>query len=227
MIRTDLRRVLGRALAAAALSAGLSGCAGINALETAAQPTDLYLLTPKSSFDPSLPTIREQLVVDLPTATAAVNTNRIAVQPNPLEVKYLPGVSWVDRAPVIVQALMIESFENSGKVGAVGRSNVDLRADYIIVTDIREFQAVVAEDAGPERPLEVHVRVNLKIIDAEEDRIIASRSFERYRLAESDAMLDIATAFDDALGGVMRRAVEWSVEEMAARPIAGRRRQFF
>ena len=192
----------------------LAGCAGLTSLSNAAEPTDLYLLSPKSTFDPSLPRVRQQIVVSEPTATAVVSNDRIAVQPTPLEVRFLPGARWVDRAPIIIQSLLIESYENSGKVDAVGRSAIGLRADYLIVTDVREFQAQLPVDSAPDAPLEVHVRLNIKIVDAFTDKIIASRSFTEVFAATSDAPPDIVLAFDEALGDALRDAVEWSIRRM-------------
>ncbi|SFL42511.1 ABC-type transport auxiliary lipoprotein family protein [Shimia aestuarii] len=193
---------------------GLSGCAGIGTLNRAATPSDLYALTPKSTFDSNLPRLRQQIIVEEPTATAAVDTDQVAVMPNPLQVQYLPRVRWVDRAPLIVQALLIESFENSGKVAAVGRSTVGLRPDYSIVTDIREFQATLPDETVEDSRLVVDVRLNIKIVDSYSDHIIASSSFGKQRVAASDEMIDIATAFDGALGSAMREAVEWSIRKI-------------
>ncbi len=192
----------------------LAGCAGLSSLVEVATPTDLYTLSPKSTFSTSLPRLKSQIVVDQPTATALVDTNQIAVQPTPLQVQYLPEARWVDRAPLIVQALMIESFENSGKVPAVGSSAIGLRADYLIVTDIREFQAFVPQTVEPSA-LQVDVRLNIKIIDAFSDRIIASKSFEEIVPSKSDAAADVANAFDEALGDTMRDAIEWSIRAIA------------
>ena len=189
----------------------VSGCAGLGQLQSVATPNELYALTPKSTFSPNLPRLTQQIVVEEPSATAAVSTDQIAVQPTALRVQYLPGARWVDRAPLIVQALLIESFENSNRVPAVGSSAIGLRADYYVATDIREFQARLPEGAGPDTPLRVEVRLNIKLIDAEEDRIIASRSFEEMVNSVSDDAPDVAVAFDEALGDVMRDAVEWSV----------------
>jgi cholesterol transport system auxiliary component len=205
-----------RKLPAFVLVVLLSGCAGLTSLNSAATPTDLYLLTPKSTFDPSLPRLRQQIVVAEPTATAAVSTDRIAVQPSPYEVEYLPRARWVDRAPLIIQALLIESYENSGRVDAVGRSAIGLSADYIIVTDIREFQARVPDGAPKDAPLQAQVRLNIKIVYAELDRIIASNSFERIVTTASDDTTDVVAAFDQALGSTMRNAVEWSIRKMHA-----------
>lgn len=192
----------------------LGGCAGIGTINRAATPTDLFVLTPKSTFAANLPRLSQQIVIEEPTATAAVDTDQIAVHPTPLQVEYLPGVRWVDRAPLIVQALLIESFENSGKVAAVGRSTVGLRPDYIIVTDVREFQAHLPDGEDEDAPLEIHVRLNLKIIDSFSDQIIGSNSVTEVVNTESDEMLDIAKAFDAALGRAMRDSVEWSIRKI-------------
>ncbi|WP_299143211.1 ABC-type transport auxiliary lipoprotein family protein [uncultured Tateyamaria sp.] len=198
----------------AALTIALAGCSGLASLTEVTKPVDNYVLTPKSTFDSGLPKLKFQIVVEQPTATASVDTDRIAVQPDALQVQYLADARWVDRAPLIVQALLIESFENSDRVPAVGSSTIGLRADFLIVTDIREFQAFVP-DGDPNAPLHVDVRLNIKIVDAFEDRIIASRSFEEVVPAVSDAPRDVVEAFDEALGDTMRDSVEWSIRQIA------------
>ncbi|GAA6160066.1 hypothetical protein NBRC116589_22400 [Ruegeria sp. HU-ET01832] len=194
--------------------AAIAGCTGLGTLTQASKPNDLYLLTPKSTFSTSLPRIQRQIVVEEPTATAAVNTDQIAVQPTPLQVQYLPRARWVDRAPLIVQSLLVESYENSGKVAAVGRSIVGLRADYVIVPDLREFQGIVVEQPDGSSIVRVEVRMNIKIIDEFEDKIIASDSFQEYVISESDQTPDLVNAFDVALGKTMRDAVEWSIRRI-------------
>jgi cholesterol transport system auxiliary component len=195
-----------------AATLALSGCGGLGTLNRAASPTDLYTLTPKSTFSSGLPRLSHQIVIEEPTAHAAVDTDQIAVQPTPYQFEYLPVARWVDRAPVIVQTLLIESFENSGKVAAVGRSSVALRPDFLIVSDLREFQARLPAVETESGALEIHVRMNLKIVDAYDDHIIGSQSFQKVMMSPSDEMADVVVAFDDALGKTMRRAVEWSVK---------------
>jgi cholesterol transport system auxiliary component len=115
---------------------------------------------------------------------------------------------------LIVQSLLVESYENSGKVAAVGRSIVGLRADYVIVPDLREFQGIVVEQPDGSSIVRVEVRMNIKIIDEFEDKIIASDSFQEYVISESDQTPDLVNAFDVALGKTMRDAVEWSVRRI-------------
>ncbi len=197
----------------------LGACTGLGTLRQASKPNNLYLLTPKSTFSSSLPRVQRQIVVQEPTATAAVNTDQIAIQPTALQVQYLPQARWVDRAPLIVQALMVESFENSGKVAAVGRSTVGLRADYVIQPDLREFQGLVVSETENSTSVRVEVRMNIKIIDEFEDKIIASSSFREYVVSASDQTPDLVEAFDVALGKTMRDAVEWSVRKIHAHAV--------
>lgn len=192
----------------------VGGCAGLGTLKQAAKPNDLYLLTPKSTFSSALPRIQKQIVVEEPTATAAVNTDQIAIQPTPFQVQYLPRARWVDRAPLIVQTLLIESFENSGKVAAVGRSTVGLRADYVIAPDLREFQGIVVADPENGDKIRIEVRMNIKVIDEYDDKIIASNSFQENVISASDQTSDLIKAFDLALGRAMRDAVEWSIRRI-------------
>ena len=65
------------AVAAAML---LGGCELIKAAE---EPTDLYTITPKSTFDPDMPAVFWQLSVEVPSAAANLNTGRIAIAQSP------------------------------------------------------------------------------------------------------------------------------------------------
>lgn len=206
-------------LAPAALAlCALGGCAEIDALRSAATPSELYTLSPKSTFGVSLPQVESQIVVEEPTAAAAVNTDRIAVKPDPLVVQYYPAARWTDRAPLMIQRLLVESFENTDKVGAVGVSAVGLRADYTLILDLREFQAVLPPVSEPETPVTVITQLNIKIIREPEGVIVGSRSFPALQTAESAEMLDVVEAFDDALGDSMRGAVEWTLTTIDAQP---------
>ena len=41
----------------AAAAAVLAGCSFVNAVDSAAEPTDLYTISPKSTFEPGLPSV--------------------------------------------------------------------------------------------------------------------------------------------------------------------------
>lgn len=210
MIRRPAYR---RVLPLAALALALSGCAGLQTLSAVTQPTDLYDLSPKSTFPPDLPEVKSQIVVEEPTSASYVNTDQIAVKVGHYKVEYFPIARWVDRAPRLVQTLLVESIENSGAVDAVGKEAIGLNSDFTLVIDMREFQAETEEQRTG--PLNVHVRLNIKIVKEPEGLIVASESFPARTVAASTEMKDVVEAFDQALGEAMQDAVVWTVRTVA------------
>lgn len=193
----------------AAAVVALGGCAvslwGCGVLPDVKTPTDLYTLSPKSTFDAALPDVYWQLVVETPIAPASLNTGRIAVAPTPLATDYYATSAWTDRAPLMVQTLLIESFENSRHIVAVGRESVGLRANYVLQSELRHFEAEMFHGPNPY----VRVRLNVKIVHMPERQIIGSRTFERCSRSNGDQVPDVVVAFDDALGAVLKRVVGW------------------
>ena len=173
----------------------------------------LYVLTPKSTFPESLPTVDWQLLIEVPVSASGLNTARIAARHSPIELNYIGAANWTDFAPRMVQTLLVESFENSGKIVAVGRQTNGLRSDFNLKTELREFQA---EYAGTNRPPTVHVRMSARLIQQPRREIIASENFDAKVVASSTSIEDVILAFDNALGKVIRRTVEWSLEKGTA-----------
>lgn len=191
-----------------ALSAVLSACAG-NLLPGAGNdPPSLYVLTPKTTFSKDLPKVAWQLTIPLPIADAALNTARITLRQNPISLEYYARANWVDTAPQMIQTLLVESFENSGKIIGVGRQSVTLRADYSLLTDLREFQAEYI-GSGPPR---VRVRLNAKLVKMPQRTILATETFEALEPAASSDLQAVVSAFDVALGKTLKRIVEWSLK---------------
>ncbi len=183
----------------------LVACAGL--LPGQGPPSALFRLTPKSSFRPDLPKVDWQLVLETPVTGASLNTTKIGLQQSPTQMEYYARASWADRAPLMVQTLMIESFENSGRIVAVGREAIGLRADFILKTELREFQAIYYEGAPPK----ALVAINAKLVQMPRRAIIGSNSFDQQVDAEADELNAIIAAFDEALGKVLRRLVEWTL----------------
>ena len=184
----------------------LSGC-GLSLPGTGPAP-DLYDLSPKSTFDTGLPTADWQLVIEEPAGSRAIDTDRIAIRTAPYELKYFGGARWSDRAPRMVQTLLVESFENSGKIVGVGRQAIGLRGDYDLKPELREFHAELFENT--DAPV-IRVRINTKVIKQPSAMIIASENFERTATAESEEIEHLVAAFDEALGSVMKRVIGWTL----------------
>ncbi len=170
-------------------------------------PPNLYRLTPKSSFPEDLPEVDWQLILEPPIADASLNTTRVALQRDPTQLEYYARSSWTDLAPQMVQTLMVESFENSGRIVSIGREAIGLRADFVLKSELREFQAEYFEGGNPK----VRVAINVKLVKMPKRSIVGSTNLEHLSQAEAKLMPDIIVAFDEALGKVLRRLVEWTI----------------
>lgn len=202
------KRNLVRTVLAGAVGAGilmLGSCVDLPGMGT---PNRLYMLSPKSMFASDLPAVKWQLVVELPVAPSGLATPNIALTRDPIQLQYYADAKWAERAPQMVQTLIVESFENSDKIIAVGRQAIGLRSDFNLKSDLREFQA---EYRGGVSAPTVRVRINAKLIKQPRRQIIASQAFEAKVDAASGSMRDIVRAFDGALGKVLRRIVEWTL----------------
>jgi len=196
------------ALAAALL---LGGCQLINAAE---EPTDLYTITPKSTFEAGMPSVFWQLAVEVPNASAYLNTSRIAIAQSPTSSDYYAKTGWTDRAPLMVQTRIVDSFENSHKIVAVARESIGLRANYVLQSDLRNFEAMYIYG----KPPIAHVRLVAKLVRMPDRQIIGVGSFERCVRARADKVPKVVEAFDQALGSVMKRLVAWTLRAAPSRP---------
>jgi cholesterol transport system auxiliary component len=194
----------------AAAAALLAGCA----LLQAADPQDLYTVTPKSTFEPDLPAVYWQLTVEAPAAAANLNTGRIALAMTPTSSDYYAKAAWTDRAPLMVQTRIVDSFEYTRKIVAVARESIGIRANYVLQPDLRNFEALYYYGEPPI----VRVRIIAKLVRMPDRQIIGVASFERCVRARADKIPKVVEAFDQALGGVIKRLVSWTLRTPPPRP---------
>ena len=192
----------------------LAGCQFISAVDAATEPQDLYTVTPKSTFDSGLPSVYCQLAVEAPAAAANLNTGRIAIAMTPTSTDYYAKAAWTDRAPLMVQTRIVDSFENTRKIVAVARESIGIRANYVLQPDLRNFEALYYYG----KPPIVRVRIIAKLVRMPDRQIIGVASFERCVRARADSVPKVVDAFDQALGSVIKRLVAWTLRTPPARP---------
>lgn len=203
MTRFPLRQSL--CIAAFAL---LGAC---GAMTKAAAPLDAYTLTPLPVSTTARANTRH-LVVELPTSSGALATDRILIKPNPLQAEYLPKGRWVDPAPVLLQNLLVASLQNTGAFRLVGRDGAGLTPDFVLLVEVNDFQAE-APAAGVTQTL-VHVALTITLVREEDRSLIASRRFDQSILAASTDTLELVTAFDTATRQLLTEAVTWTVNRV-------------
>ncbi|MBV8890029.1 MAG: membrane integrity-associated transporter subunit PqiC [Alphaproteobacteria bacterium] len=202
-------RQRGRNIAAVALGLAVAGCASL----FTGEPKHLYRVTPKSTFSSGLAHVSAQLLIDVPTAQAGLDSDRIALTRSPVSLDYFADSQWTDRAPLVVQTALLESFENSRAVVAIDRESAALRADFVLASELRHFEAEYPAD--PEAPPRVWVTLIVRLIKMPEREIIAQRTVTRQEPASANEIEPIVLAFDEALGAAMKEVVIWTLSNPA------------
>ncbi|AWK88824.1 ABC-type transport auxiliary lipoprotein family protein [Azospirillum thermophilum] len=204
-------KTLATVCAAACAALVLASC--VAALNPTAP--SLYTLTPHTAVDPSIRKADWQLLVETPVAGAAIDTPRIALARSATSVDYFADVSWADRVPNMVQGLIVQSFEDSGRIVSVGRDTVGLRSDFVLKSELRDFQAEYSTP-GATVPDRVHVRLSAKLVAMPRRTIEAGETFEAVVPVRGRAFTDVIAAFNEALGTVMGGLVPWALRQGTA-----------
>jgi len=183
----------------------LTGC--VSVLPEARPAAPRYLLESVSYDNEGAEPVSWSLVIEDPSATRVYDTAKIALIRNAGRVEYLANGEWADRAPRLVQAALIRSFENTSRILGVGDRASLITSTYTLQTDIRALHADFV-DGPPEAAFSVYARLTNA-----RGKVIAARLFENKAPAGKGTAEEIAAAFDKAADGAFAEMVEWTLAE--------------
>jgi cholesterol transport system auxiliary component len=186
----------------------LGGCA---ALRGNPEPYAVYAPPPAAVAKSSTAPATWQLVVDLPRASDALSGNRIAVMPTAGVIQVYPDARWRDPVPQLVQGLLVQAFEDSGRISGVAAAGAGLRADYSLALELRAF-GIAYRDAGPDAVVEV----SAKLLDENSRRVVAARVFDATLPAGGEGAAAAAAAIGQALDRMLPALVDWTLTEGTA-----------
>jgi cholesterol transport system auxiliary component len=187
----------------------LAACSSI--LPAPPPAPDLYQLSPVA-LKPQAKPIAAQIVVDVPLASRGLDTDRIVVRNNPYEVKYLAGVRWSDRAPLLVQSALIQGLESAGAFTGVGRPEDGIRSSYALMSDLRAFDVLSGGVAGRTK---VQIVLAAKLVQPGGD-VVASRLITKEAETKSNSDADVVAAFDEAVKAFAEETTKWVVSSAAS-----------
>ncbi|SFB39019.1 cholesterol transport system auxiliary component [Rhizobium sp. NFR07] len=147
-----------------------------------------------------------QILVPEPTAVKMLDSEQVVVRVSPSEVQYLANSRWGDRLPRLVQSKLVEAFENSGRLGGVGKPGQGLAIDYQVVTDIRSFE--VTTDGSRVATVEI----SAKILNDRNGTVRASSVFKATSPVSGASNNDFVEALDRAFAKVGGEIVDWSLK---------------
>jgi phospholipid/cholesterol/gamma-HCH transport system substrate-binding protein len=91
-----------------------------------------------------------QLAIPEPTALGMFDTDKVLLRNPDGQSPSLDNAQWPDVLPKLLQARVIQSFENAGYLRTFGRAPEGLTADYQLLIDIRRFHASLAAPSTAE-----------------------------------------------------------------------------
>jgi phospholipid/cholesterol/gamma-HCH transport system substrate-binding protein len=179
--------------------------AGLERLTGATTPAQkiTYDLRALPSQEPPSKTIRVQWAIPEPTAIAMLQTQRFLLSPG----RDYPGFGeaiWADALPKLVQAKLIESFENYDIAHAPLRSDLG-QTDFQLLIDVRRFG--ITADAEPT----ADIGLSARIVD-KNGKVVASRLFEESEKIEKLAPPEAVAAFNHAFGRIAKTMIVWTVQ---------------
>jgi cholesterol transport system auxiliary component len=202
-----------RTMILAAGASLLSGCGSIQLIPQPMQP-QLYVLRPVLA--PAMGArVPWRLSVAPPDAPASLDTARIALSRSPTTMDYFANAAWNDRVPLIVQRLLIEAFDASNRIVAVDRDTAGTENDYLLETEIRDFEA---RYATPEGAPEIVVSIQAKLTRMPQRQIVNSLAVVQRAQASANNLDSIVSAFDSATGAAIAQIAAWTLNAPAPSP---------
>ena len=149
-----------------------------------------------------------QLAIDTPLASDALDASRMLVMPTPGALETYKGGRWADTPPLVLRGLLIEAFQQTGRIAGVGAVTSGLHADYMMTIDLYDFE-VQYRDGAPHAV----IRLNAKLGDASINRVRAAKTFEADGPVAGSTAGDAAAAFDRTLDTLLAAIVRWTIDQ--------------
>jgi phospholipid/cholesterol/gamma-HCH transport system substrate-binding protein len=165
-----------------------------------------YDLRAPRNFPPPVKAIKGQLALPEPSAVAMLETQRMLFSP----VKDYPDFAeflWADSIPKLLQARLIESFENYDIARAPLRAADIGQTDYQLLIDVRRFQVETGSQPAAQ------IALSARILD-KSGKVVASHLFEQSERLDKIEPQAAVSAFEEAFGRLAKDLVNWTVQTL-------------
>lgn len=186
----------------------LGGLENLTGTGTPKPGPTIYDLAAAGDFPPAEKAIKAQLAVADPNAIILFDSQKILVRADNGTFTSLANAQWADNLPKLVQARIVQSFENAHQLGEVSRPLEQLNPEYRLELGIRSFYLEPAP--SPKAKVEITARlVNDK--GAVQD----ARVFSAAADAKSTEAADATAALNKAFSTVAKEIVGWTVDKLS------------
>ena len=201
-------RNTGRLAAIVLITALLGACGGLIKLPNDGPAPGLYNLTAPETID-ALGT-KSLLLVEDPTSANGLDTTLIARRSSPNELQFFADARWAGRPSVMVQNVLVESFERAGQTVTQARGGAVAPARFELQVQIRDFQAEYFQGATTPQ---VRVRLALTLVGLGPVAVVGQKVVEAKVQATSPNIDAVIAAFDQAVHDALTESVQWTTGE--------------
>ena len=189
----------------------LGGCATISSISEATKPLDAYELRAPSDIPKVQGSLPRHLVIETPVASGALDTDRIMIRPRLFQTAYLPGIRWVNTAPVMLQNILVRSLTDTNALRYVGRRSIGGIADYALISELTDFQAEI----GPgEDAVTARIRLTARLVREEDATILGTHTVETTVAIPSAETEAVIAGLDAATRTALRELSIWMLRRM-------------
>ena len=114
---------------------------------------------------------------------------------------------WADSLPKLLQARLIESFENYDLAHAPLRMADIGQSEFQLLIDVRRFRIAVDSKSAAE------IALSARIVD-KSGKVVASRLFEEAEKLDKVQPQEAVAAFSAAFGRIAKEMISWTVQAL-------------
>lgn len=168
------------------------------------KPVAIYDLAAAKEFAGVQKTIKQRLLVPDPSSILTYDTQKILTRSAAGTFGNIENAQWADNLPKLMQARILQSFENAHQLSAVSRPLDQLEGAYRLELGISNFQIALAP-----APTAV-VEFSARILD-DKGKVLGARLFAVSTPAKSAQAADAVAALDMAFTQAAQQLVLWTV----------------
>ncbi len=195
-------------LGLALLGVLLGGCTTLP--QRLAGPTVQTHILALENLAPALAPVGPALIVTSPTARPGYDSARMVYVKRPYELSHFARNGWAAPPARMLQPLLVQALESSGRFSAVvaGPNNVvaDVRLDTEILLLYQDFTT---------KPSRVRLALRTQMVDLRTRRVLATRTFQDAEPAPSDDPFGGVTASNRLLARMLEQVARFCAETAA------------
>ena len=165
----------------------------------------VYAPQPQFSAPSENQPVEWQLQVQQPYAGETITAPNLLVMPTPAVYEVFPAARWRDPPPMLVGTLLLQAFEQSGRIVGVDRAASGVNTDYVLSSELRDFQIEIVS-GEPRATVTLHAR----LLGFADNRIVAARTFEATSPAAAPDAASASTAIETALATLLPQVRDWT-----------------